>query len=166
MLPPAITEPAAAVVARLRERGETVAVAESAAGGLIAAALVAVPGVSRAFRGGMVVYQLDAARIQLAGDVAWPEGQRSATEPFTAWLAAAVAARLGADWGVGETGASGPAGNPYGDPAGHAWTAVHGPAGADRSRHVLTGDDDRAANMVAFAGAALDLLLEALDAPA
>jgi len=71
-------------------------------------------------------------------------------------LARNLRERSGASWGVGESGAAGPTGNRYGDPAGHAWVAVAGPAEA--TRNVLTGSDDRLANMTAFAIAAIGLL--------
>ena len=89
-----------------------------------------------------------------------PEPLRGASEPFARWLAEEIAADLGATWGIGEGGATGPSGNPYGDPAGHCWMAVHGPSPA--TRHLLTGDDDRLANMTAFATAALQLLVDQL----
>ena len=76
-------------------------------------------------------------------------------------MARGARAHLDATWGVGEGGASGPSGNPYGDPSGHAWVAVAGTV--ERSRNVLTGLDDREANMVAFAVAALELLAEELS---
>lgn len=160
MLPAALTEPAATIAARLRERGETVAVAESSAGGLIAAALLAVPGASAYFTGGIVMYTHDGLRTLLGDAFAEDPGRRSSIEPFARGLAQAAATKLGADWGVGETGAAGPSGNPYGDPAGHAWVAVHGPKPG--AAHVLTGEDDRPANMEAFAAAALRLLAGAL----
>ena len=67
---------------------------------------------------------------------------------------------LGADWGLAETGATGPAGNRYGDAAGHACFAVAGRRTANRT--LETGSSDRAANMVAFANTALELLEDAL----
>ena len=85
---------------------------------------------------------------------------RGATEEFARYLAQSSAAKLGSTWGVGEAGAAGPP-NRYGDPAGHAWVAVAGPVAA--TRHVLTGLDDREANMDAFAEAALSLLVETLE---
>jgi nicotinamide mononucleotide (NMN) deamidase PncC len=88
------------------------------------------------------------------GAVEAPEGMRGATEAFADHLARSAAQRLGATWGLGEAGATGPA-NPYGDPAGHCWTAVAGPV--DATHHLLTSIDDREANMVAFAAGALDL---------
>jgi PncC family amidohydrolase len=147
----------------LKGRGETIAIAEGSAGGLISAAILAVPGASAYYLGGAVIYTF-AAKAGLLGDVIeTPKGLRGATEEFASYLARAIRARLDTTWGVGEAGAAGPP-NRYGDPAGHGWVAVAGPL--DATRHVLTGVDDRAANMVAFAVTALDLLLEQLDATA
>lgn len=158
-----LTDPAQRVGAILRERGETVAVAEGSAGGLISAALLSVPGASAYYLGGAVVYTAVASRAWMAGAIDTPPGMRGATEVFARYLAGSAAARLGATWGIGEAGAAGPP-NRYGDPAGHSWVAVAG--AVEASRHVLTGLDDRVANMVAFAAAALDLLASVLaDAP-
>jgi PncC family amidohydrolase len=161
-LPDALTAPAAQVAERLVARGESVAVAESSAGGLISAALLAVPGASRYYRGGVVVYTLDGARALLDGATDLDPGERGATEVFAHYLAAGAAAKLGADWGVSETGASGPTGNRYGDPAGHAIVAVAGAGGVLHAEELLTGDDDRAANMERFAARALEVLADAL----
>jgi PncC family amidohydrolase len=147
--------------ALLKSRGDTIAVAEGSCGGLISATLLAVPGASAYYMGGAVIYTF-AAKTGLLGDVIeTPAGLRGATEEFAAYLARAIRARLDTTWGIGEAGAAGPP-NRYGDPAGHAWLAVAGPR--DATRHILTGQDDRAANMVAFAITALDLLLEQLQA--
>ncbi len=159
MLPPELTEPARRVGALLRARGETVAVAEGSAGGLVSAALLSVPGASAYYLGGAVVYTVAAVRAWMAGPVEMPKGMRGATEVFADYLARSAAAHLGTTWGIGEAGAAGPA-NPYGDPAGHSWVAVSGPV--LRTHHVLTGLEDREENMVAFAAAALDLLEEVL----
>lgn len=144
----------------LVERGQTVGVAEGSCGGLVSAALLAVPGASAYYRGGAVIYTAAAVRGLLGEAVPRPEPLRGASEPFARWLAEEVAADLGATWGIGEGGATGPSGNPYGDPPGHCWTAVHGPSPA--TRHLLTGDDDRMSNMTAFAIAALELLVDQL----
>ena len=146
--------------AALNARGETVAVAESSAGGLVAAALLSVPGASAYFRGGAVIYTAAARRAFLPPG-ALPDGMRSASEPYAAWLAERIRGRLGADWGVAETGAAGPAGNRYGDSPGRACFAVCGPA--ERILILETGSADRAANMFAFAEAALSLLREAAE---
>jgi nicotinamide mononucleotide (NMN) deamidase PncC len=148
----------------LRDRGETIGVAEGSCGGLVSAALLSVPGASAYYVGGAVVYT-GAGRAAFLGDaVERPPGLRGATEDFARYCARSIRAQLGTTWGLGEGGATGPAGNPYGDPPGHAWLAVAGPVEA--TRHLLTGDDDRVANMGAFTAALLELLLEALRAQA
>jgi nicotinamide mononucleotide (NMN) deamidase PncC len=86
------------------------------------------------------------------------EGIRASTETYALLLARSVRERLGTDWGIGETGATGPTGNRYGDAAGHACLAVSGPS--ERSRTLETGRADRLDNMYAFAAAALQLFLE------
>jgi len=146
----------------LVQRAHTVAVAEGSCGGLVSAALLAVPGASAYYRGGAVIYTGAAVRSLLGTAVPRPEPLRGASEPFARWLAEEIAADLGTTWGVGEGGATGPSGNPYGDPPGHCWMAVHGPAPA--TRHLLTGDDRRAENMAAFATAVLTLLAEQVEA--
>ena len=148
----------------LVQRAQTVAVAEGSCGGLVSAALLAVPGASAYYRGGAVIYTGAAVRALLGTAIARPEPLRGASEPFARWLAEEVATDLGTTWGVGEGGATGPSGNPYGDPAGHCWMAVHGPAPA--TRHLLNGDERRDANMVAFATAALTLLAEQVESVA
>lgn len=152
---------AEAVAERLRARRETVAVSESSTGGLVSAALIAVPGASAYFLGGAVVYTHLARRILLQVPDEAMKGMRSASEPYAALAARSIRARLGATWGLAETGASGPTGNPYGDAPGHTCLAVSGTR--ERVRTLETGAADRADNMDAFATAALQLLLEALE---
>jgi nicotinamide-nucleotide amidase len=150
--------------ALLKERGDTIAVCESSAGGLVSAALLAVPGASAYFLGGTVVYTRQASKALLAGVVEVPAGLRGATEDYAAYQARSVRGKLDATWGTGEAGAAGPAQNSYGDPNGHTWVAVAGAGDVLRTRHVLTGSEDRAANMVAFAGALLTEIVTALRA--
>ncbi len=140
----------------LKGRRETVAVAESSAGGLISAALLALPGASAYFKGGGVVYTSAAKQVLMGVSDEALAGARAATEVHALHLARAAKARLGATWGIGETGAAGPSGNRYGDPPGHACIGVAGPI--CRTLTVKTGNSDRAENMAAFAAAALDLL--------
>ena len=158
-LPPELTRVAARIAPVLRERGDTVAVAEGSAGGLISSALLSVPGASAYYLGGAVVYTAAANRAWMAGAVEAPPGMRGATEEFAVYLARSAAAKVGAAWGIGEAGAAGPP-NRYGDPSGHCWVAVAGPGEA--TRHILTGLDDREQNMVAFAAAALSLFADVL----
>ena len=150
------------IAQRLIARRETIAVAESSTGGLVAAALLAVPGASAYFLGGAVVYT-KAARAALLGiGDAEMAGLRPATEAYASLLARRIAERHGARWGLGETGATGPTGNRYGDPAGHSCIAVTGPfTGAITLR---TGRAERLANMAAFASGALEMLVEAISA--
>lgn len=159
MLTDELMVPARRVAERLTARGESVAVAEGSAGGLVSAALLAVPGASAYYRGGVIVYTAAAHRAWIAPAVEVPSGLRGATEEFATHVARGAAAALGATWGLGEAGAAGPP-NPYGDPAGHSWLAVVGPVVS--TRRLLTGLDDRAANMVAFAAAGLELFAEVL----
>ena len=152
------------IAARLIERKQTVAIAEGSAGGLISAALLAVPGASAYFVSGAVVYT-GAARGVLAG-ISLEEmksmGLRPASEPYAMLLARRMRERLGTTWGLAEAGAAGPTGNRYGDPAGHTCIAVAGPS--PRAVTLRTGSDDRRANMHAFAARALTLLAEQIRA--
>jgi len=144
------------VGALLKERRETLAAAESSAGGLINAALVAVPGASSYYLGGAIVYTLAGRSALLHLSAEDMAGIRSASEPFAKLLARRVRDNLGATWGLSETGASGPTGNRYGDAAGHACIAVSGPVEAVIT--VETGSADREANMWVFARRAIELL--------
>ena len=155
-----LDEIAARVAALLVARRQTIAVAESSAGGLIAAALLRVPGASAYFLGGAVVYTARARAGLVNITRAEMEGLRSSSEPYAQLLARKTRELLRADWGLAETGAAGPAGNSYGDAPGHTCLAVSGPAEAVRT--LETGRADRAANMTAFATAALVLLDETL----
>lgn len=146
----------------LKERRETIAVAESSAGGLISASLLAVPGASAYFLGGAVIYTRFARRALLGIDNETMRTIRPASEAYAALLARTVREKHGATWGLSETGATGPSGNPYGDAAGHACLGVDGPA--TRAITLETGSPDREANMRRFAEAALGLLLQELQA--
>jgi nicotinamide-nucleotide amidase len=148
--------------ALLKDRHETVAVAESTTGGLISAALLSVPGASAYFIGGAVVYTLKARRAMLEVPDSAFAGIKSVTEEGALILARAARERFGVTWSVSEIGASGPTGNRYGDPAGHSCIAVAG--AVERSITVETGSGDRIANMRNFAAAALDLLTQSIAA--
>jgi len=139
-----------------------VAVAESAAGGLITAALLAVPGASAWVRGGMVIYTRQAWEAVRDFEAGLLEGHRSATEANARIRARLARDRFQASWGIGETGAAGPTGNRYGDPAGHVCLAVSGRQEAAIT--LKTGKSDRLENMHAFGAAALQLLERTLKA--
>jgi nicotinamide-nucleotide amidase len=150
------------IAARLIERRETVTVAESSTGGLIAAALLGVPGASAYFIGGAVVYTKTARAALLGVGDADMQGLRPSTEAYAQLNARRVRERLGTTWALGETGATGPTGNRYGDAAGHTCIAVAGPV--ERAITLETGNADRQANMQTFAKRALELLYEAISA--
>jgi nicotinamide-nucleotide amidase len=150
------------VAQRLIARKQTIAVAESSTGGLISAALLAVPGASAYFLGSAVVYTRDARRILMDIPDEAMTGIRSASKPYAQLLAETIRRRFSSDWGLSETGAAGPSGNRYGDAAGHSCLAVAGVATGVIT--LETGSADRAGNMQLFAKAALELLLERLGA--
>jgi PncC family amidohydrolase len=165
-----VLELAGRVAVQLKARRQTIALGESAAGGLITAALLAVPGASAYCRGGLVIYTRNALLSLKAVDLAKLGSMRASTEAYARFEAQTLRAHFETDWGLGETGAAGPTGNRYGDAAGHACVAVAGPgldapAGVigERSRTLETGSTDRLGNMQAFAAAALLLMAETLE---
>jgi nicotinamide-nucleotide amidase len=151
---------AESIARHLKGRGETVVVAESSTGGLISAALLALPGASAYFLGGAVVYTQVARRALLDLPDISKLGMRASTEPYAQLLAQTARQRFAASWALAESGATGPSGNRYGDPAGHTCIAVAGPI--ERASTLEIGSADRVANMQAFSAAALDLLLDVL----
>jgi PncC family amidohydrolase len=146
--------------ALLKERRQTVVVAESASGGLISAALLAVPGASAYFVGGAVLYTRAAHELLLQLPEDAVRGLRAASEPHTLAVARHTLGRFGTTWCLAEHGAAGPTGNRYGDAAGHSAIALAGPV--ERTVTLETGSADRAGNMVAFARRALELLTETI----
>ena len=150
------------VAFELIARKQTIGVAESSTGGLISAALLAVPGASAYFIGGGVIYTRDARRalMEIPDDAFRVPGMRSSSEPYAQLLAGKIRERLGCDWGLSETGATGPSGNRYGDAAGHSCIAVAGPA--NEVMTLETGRSDRQENMQVFAQTALTFLLKNL----
>ena len=158
---PSLTPLAEDLARRLKARKETVAVAESSSGGLISAALLGVPGASKYYLGGAVVYTGKARMVLMDLPREAVAGMRSASEPYALLLAQTARENLGVTWGLSETGASGPTGNPYGDEAGHTCLAVAGPV--EVSITLETGVSDRLANMQAFAAASLRLFAKVLE---
>ena len=150
------------IATSLIARKQTIAIAESSTGGLVAAALLAVPGASAYFLGGAVVYTKSSRAALLGIGDSEMKGLRPATENYSLLIARLVRERHGATWGFGETGATGPSGNRYGDPAGHTCLAVAGPA--ERAITLRTGSAERLANMDAFAKRSLELLVDVVAA--
>lgn len=152
-----LAEKAAAV---LRANKHHIAIAESSTGGLISSALLALPGASDYFLGGAVVYTVKSRQVFLGLGESDLIGMRPSTEAYALLAARRVRERFGADWAIGETGATGPTGNRYGDAPGHSCIAVVG--ATERAITIETRQSDRIANMRAFATAALTLLAETL----
>jgi len=144
----------------LVDRKQTIAIAESSTGGLVSAALLAVPGASAYFLGGAVVYTRLSRSVLLDVPDAALEGMRPSTEPYALLMARTAQKNFSSTWALAETGATGPAGNRYGDAAGHSCIAVAGPA--EGSMTLETGVADRQENMQAFTVAALTFLLKTI----
>ncbi|MAG05502.1 MAG: hypothetical protein CMN66_03845 [Sphingomonadaceae bacterium] len=147
----------------LRQRGEKVAVADGATGGLVAASLLTVPGALDFFVGGGVVYSFRARDILFDLPRDAYAGMRGASEEYALLQARAIRDNFGAQWGLAESGSVGGSSHPSGAPAGRSCAAVVGPGGFEFIRRTETGSDDRIANMEAFARAALETLEEALQ---
>jgi PncC family amidohydrolase len=148
------------IAEKLKGRGQTISIAESSSGGLISAALLAVPRASKYYIGGGVEYTRAAKERHIGVDDSDFAGTRNMTETHALNMARRAREALGTTWGVGECGAAGPDGNGYGDPPGHCCVAVTGPV--ELVVTIETRRSDRFANMEAFAGGALELLLTAL----
>ena len=146
--------------ARLKARKETIAVAESSTGGLISAVLLAVPGASAYFIGGGALYTRQSFLALRDTREEMFAGLHGATEAWALLLARTMKVRCSATWGIGESGAAGPTGNKYGDPAGLTCIGVVGPV--ERTIRLQTGSSDRVANMRAFSAAALKLFAEVI----
>ena len=155
-----LTALATEVAELLKQRQESVAVSESSTGGLISAALLAVPGASAYFMGGGVIYTHAAREVLLEIDFADHPGMRSSSEPYAQLAAATIRQRLNTTWGLSETGAAGPTGNRYGDAAGHSCIAVAGPV--EHCITLETGLSDREQNMWLFTEQALKTLAQTL----
>mgnify|MGYP005988655213 FL=1 len=146
----------------LRQRGDKVAVADGATGGLVAASLLTVPGALDFFVGGGVVYSFRARDILFDLPRDAYAGMRGASEEYALLQARAIRDNFGAQWGLAESGSVGGSSHPSGAPAGRSCAAVVGPGGFEFTRRTETGSDDRIANMEAFARAALQTLEDAL----
>ena len=148
------------IAALLTQRGETVCVAEGTTGGLVSAALLSVPGASRYYAGGGVLYTRK-SRAALAGVAAELLANYSGTTAeLMAATAEAMRARLEATWCIAESGVAGPTGGRSGQPPGRTLISIAGPS--SRSDVIETGLTDRAANMVEFATRSLRLLRDTI----
>ena len=152
---------AAPAATALMARKQTIAVADGATGGLISAGLLTMPGATAFYLGGGVIYSFKGRDILLNLSEEALKGMRSVTEPYALLQARAIRDHFGADWGIAESGSAGPT-HPFGVHAGKSRIAVVGPGGISVARPITTGNENRIANMEAFALAALELLSEVL----
>ena len=149
------------IAAVLTSRKQTIAIAESSTGGLISAALLAVPGASAYFLGGAVVYTRQSRRVLLDIPDAALDGMRPSSEPYALMMARTARERFSSTWALAETGATGPTGNRYGDAPGHSCIAIAG--AAEQAMTLETGKPDRLDNMNAFTTEALNFLLRTVS---
>jgi PncC family amidohydrolase len=148
------------IAAILTQRTQTVAVAESTSGGLVSAALLWVPGASRYYAGGGVLYTLN-SRTQLAGVPAESlANYQGTTQAMILELAESMRARLGATWCIAEAGLAGPTPGRSGAPPGRTNLGIAGPI--SRAATIETGSNDREWNMGEFTTLALRYLRDAL----
>ncbi|GAA2330961.1 CinA family protein [Streptomyces kunmingensis] len=121
-----MTDEAVEALRLLIARGETLAVAESLTGGLVAAELVAVPGASKAFRGSVTAYATELKHELLGVDADLLAAHGPVHPDVALQMAAGVREALGADWGIATTGVAGP--EPQdGQPVGTVYVAAVGP---------------------------------------
>ena len=149
----------------LTARGEKIAVADGATGGLIAASLLTVPGALQFYVGGGVVYSLRARDVLFDLPRDAYAGMRSATTDYALLQARAIRERFGAEWGIAESGSAGGSTHPLGVASGISVCAVVGP-GVEQVRVTETASDDRIANMETFTRAGLDHLAAVLGGAA
>ncbi len=146
----------------LRDRGEKIAVADGATGGLIAASLLTVPGALDFFVGGGVVYSFRARDVLFDRPREAYKGMRGASEEYALLQARSIRDNFHADWGIAESGSVGGSSHPTGAPAGRSCVAVAGP-GCEQTHITETGSTHRIANMEDFTRAALSFLEEVLS---
>jgi nicotinamide-nucleotide amidase len=157
--PKAVDALARQAAAALEDADATVATAESLTGGLLGAALTAVAGVSRSYRGGVIAYATDAKTALLGVPEEMLRDDGAVASSTAAAMAKGVRQRLSAGYGIATTGVAGP--DPAeGKPAGTVYVAVAGPSGARTALHQLGGDRDQVRRSAC--AVALALLLETL----
>ncbi len=146
----------------LKKNKQTVSVIESSSGGLISSALLSQKGASSYYMGGQVIYTLQSIKAitGLRMRELKEKNIRSSSEPFALLIAQKARGLYETDWAIGESGAAGPTGNGYGDPAGYTCFAVAGKQ--ERTSHIYTNSKIRIENMEAFTKAALEQFFEIL----
>ena len=149
------------IAALLIESSATVSVAESSTGGLISANLLAVPGASKYFQGGSVIYTLASRRAFLDLEKQRLKDLKPLTEEMVIEFAHAAREKLDTTWGIAELGAAGPAGTPYGHGPGVSVIGISGPI--NETITIETHSDDRQGNMQKFTESGLKLFEQVLE---
>lgn len=161
MLDRTILDDAAALLAALQAKGMTLATAESCTGGLIAAALTAIPGSSATLRAGYVAYANEAKTRMVGVPAAMLAAHGAVSEPVARQMADGARADAGTDIAVSCTGIAGPGGGSAAKPVGLVFIGCAAPGRPTRvERHVFPGD--RAAIRAATVAAAFALIRNAL----
>lgn len=133
-----VTDVAAEALRLLTERDQTLAVAESLTGGMVAAEITAVPGASQSFRGSVTAYATEIKHRVLGVDAGLLQAEGAVNAQVAAEMAAGVRRVMGASWGIATTGVAGP--QPQdGQPVGTVFIAVDGPGGRKTVRLRLNG---------------------------
>ncbi|KAI4211041.1 MAG: hypothetical protein LQ351_006161 [Letrouitia transgressa] len=163
--PPSLRPILDQVTTLLKSRTETVSIAETAAGGILSAALLSVPGASAIYKGGLTLYTLE-SRMQFAG---WTEEIKrnydGPSERVVKGLAENIRGKLGSTYCLSESGTAGPGASGEGRrrQPGYVALAVARERGPTVTREVETGSNDREGNMVSFAEAGLELLRDVIE---
>jgi len=144
----------------LTKHNHSISVAESSTGGLIAASLLSVPGASRYFIGGIIIYTASSRRAFLDLDINRVKKLKPLTEEMAFEFAKAARSKLDTTWGIAELGVAGPGSTPYIDTTGISVIALSGPINA--SVTIKTELNDREKNMELFTVSALQLLAQTL----
>ncbi len=150
------------LVRRLRESGQTLAVAESCTGGLLAHRLTNAPGASAVFVAGLTTYAYSAKTALLGIDPALIQEHGAVSEPVAAAMAAGARRAVGTDWALATTGEAGPESG-EGKPVGTLFVALAGPGDAKPVTESHFFPTDRESFKYRASQAALDLLRRTLE---
>ena len=149
---------ASVVLGLLRQRGQTLAVAESCTGGGLGAALAAVPGASEVFLGGVIAYANAVKEVLLKVPADVLAAQGAVSDPVAQAMAEGARRAIGADWALAVTGVAGPGGGSAEKPVGLVHLAVAGPDGCNSEAVRFGASRGRGWIQLLSAGEALDRL--------
>ena len=139
----------------------TLVTAESCTGGMIGAALTAVPGSSRVYKGGVISYtnEIKEVLLDVPGEILEREGAVSAA--VSEYMAAGARKNLRADFAVSVTGLAGPGGDDYGNPVGTVYIGFAGVDSVISRKFLFSGSREDVRNQAA--AAAMQLVLDRIQ---